>query len=115
MLLHFIVMRFGDWLESRRKLTQGSVPCFSRGVRRQTRTPFFIVEDGMESKFSIGDRVTFVDHQRSTREGRIVGREIVSDPRRGNGIHFVVATADKDVLDVPADRIGGRIGLNYGK
>ena len=69
----------------------------------------------MESRFSIGDKVTFVDHERSTREGRIVGREIVTDPRRGSGIHFTVATADRDVIDVPADRIGGRIGINCGK
>ena len=68
------------------------------------------MQGSCEMTFQIGDRVTFVDHKKSTREGRIVGREIVDDPRRGPGIHFVVATADKDVLDVPADRIGGRIG-----
>ena len=60
--------------------------------------------------FEIGDRVLFVDHDKATREGRIVGKEFVTDPRRAPiGERFTVATADKDVCEVPANRIGGKL------
>ncbi len=64
--------------------------------------------------FQIGDKVLFVDRDKATREGLIVCREFVDDPRRAPiGERFTIATADREVCEVPAARIGGKVGNNY--
>ncbi len=63
----------------------------------------------MKSTIQIGDQVTFKDYGNTTREGRIVGREFVEDPRRTPGEHFVIATLDFDVIDIHRGRIGAKL------
>ena len=58
-------------------------------------------------EFEIGDVVSFTDNWNMTREGRIVGTELVTDPRRQVGPHFIVETRERDVLDVHVCQVVG--------
>lgn len=56
-------------------------------------------------RVTIGDRVRFKDFREVIREGKVVGHEVVEDPRRQRGEHFLIATPDMEAVDVHASRV----------
>ena len=58
-------------------------------------------------EFEIGDVVSFLDNRGDERQGKIVGSEVVTDPRRQVGPHFIVETLDLEVIDIPAGQVVG--------
>lgn len=60
-------------------------------------------------RFDIGSEVTFL-HRGTTQTGRIVGVELVSEPRRRCGWHYVIRTSEGEWLCVHESQIGGVVG-----
>lgn len=61
-------------------------------------------------RFEIGETVTF-KHGGTTQEGRVRGVELVHDPRKRIGWHFIIETSDYEIHDVHQDDIGGVVEL----
>lgn len=59
--------------------------------------------------YEIGDRLNYRNRDKVTREGRAVGSELVTDPRKRIGWHFIIDLGGSEYDVVHSDCIGGRI------